>query len=100
MVSTFSCNPTYCDRLKTVTLSGNLDTDSGVLKAAASTSAGADTYLDLSPDAAGESTHIGAAIKAVKHRGFVRFMGGIMGRVSIPYDVVMYGNLEIRGRMV
>ncbi|KAL8834273.1 MAG: hypothetical protein Q9170_003818 [Blastenia crenularia] len=59
-----------------------------------------DAYLDLSPPAAAKSTHIESCLMAVKPYGKVSLMGGIRDHVRIPYFLVMFRSLQLRGRFM
>lgn len=88
----------YTGRLRIVQLTGDVSVDTQALITASGDPGGADAYLDLSPAAAAKSTHIAAAIGALRTRGRVSFMGGIYDTVEIPYIVVMYKSLRIQGK--
>ena len=75
-------------RIKTVTLSGDISEDAEALKRAASNADGADAYIDFSPAAAAKSSHIVAALSALRPFGKCALMGDIVGELSIPYELV------------
>src|SRR5215469_15632368 len=59
----------------------------------------ADVFIDFSPPAAGADdktpTHIATCIHALKRGGVVSLMGGIRGKVEIPYMEVLFKNLVV-----
>ncbi|KAI4184305.1 MAG: hypothetical protein L6R41_004836 [Letrouitia leprolyta] len=59
-----------------------------------------DAYLDMSPPAAANSTHIESCLMAVKPHGEVSLMGGIRGHVKIPYFLIMFRSIQFRGRFM
>lgn len=59
-----------------------------------------DAYLDISPPAAAKSTHIESCLLAVKPYGKVSLMGGITEHIQIPYLLVMFRSLQLRGRFM
>ncbi|KAG0646048.1 hypothetical protein D0Z07_7783 [Hyphodiscus hymeniophilus] len=87
-------------RLISVLLTGDEETDSAALKSATRSPKGADAYIDFSPPQAGKSTHIVAALGALRPKGNAVFMGGIPGRIEIPYSMLMFKNLTIQGRFM
>lgn len=87
-------------RLKTVTLTGDIDVDSAGLKAVTTNSKGADAYIDFSPPAAAGSSHITASLAALKPFGRCVFMGGIMGDISVSYSQILFKCLKIQGRFM
>lgn len=87
-------------RIKTVTLSGDVAKDTEGLKSAAGNQNGADAYIDFSPAAAADSTHIVAALSALRSFGKCALMGGIFGNVTIPYGLVMFKSLRLQGRFM
>lgn len=87
-------------RIKTVTLSGDAAKDTEELKSAAGNQNGADAYIDFSPAAAAGSSHIVAALSALRSFGKCALMGGILGNISIPYGLVMFKSLRLQGRFM
>ena len=87
-------------KIKTVVLTGDAAKDTENLKRLTRGGKGADAYIDFSPPAAAESTHIGAAIGALRREGRVVLMGGIGGAISIPYWHVMHNNIRVYGRFM
>ncbi|KAI4200381.1 MAG: hypothetical protein LQ346_002391 [Caloplaca aetnensis] len=59
-----------------------------------------DAYLDISPPAAARSTHFESCLMAVKLNGKVSLMGGVIEYIKIPYMVVMFRNIQLRGRFM
>lgn len=59
-----------------------------------------DAYLDFSPPAAAQSTHIVASLLALKPHGRACLMGGIQESVSLPYGLLMYRSLKLMGRFM
>jgi threonine dehydrogenase-like Zn-dependent dehydrogenase len=90
------------DRVSIVAIKGDADEDAKALRAATPQGAGADCFLDLSPPQASAtaSTHIQAALSALKSGGRAVLMGGVQGTVAIPYSDVMIRNLKISGRFM
>ena len=64
----------------------------------------ADVFIDFSPPAGGADgktpTHIATCIHALKRGGVVSLMGGIRGKVEIPYIEVLFKNLVVRGKFM
>ncbi|KFY15258.1 hypothetical protein V492_02120 [Pseudogymnoascus sp. VKM F-4246] len=86
-------------RIETVVLSGNVETDTKAMMAACGAS-GADVFIDFSPPVAKGSTHMAAAIGALRRGGRCCFMGGVMGSVEVDYSLIMWKNLRIQGRFM
>ncbi|KAL9130534.1 MAG: hypothetical protein Q9217_001302 [Psora testacea] len=72
-------------RIKTLALTGDQAKDTEAFFILSPNRAGADAYIDFSPPAAAKSTHITAAIGAVKSFGRVALMGGIKGNIELLY---------------
>jgi threonine dehydrogenase-like Zn-dependent dehydrogenase len=87
--------------LKTALLTSDIEKETAALAALAGR-AGADVYIDFSPPDAGEGAipHLVAGMGALRSRGTAVLMGGIRGMVSIPYGLVMFKNLNVRGRFM
>jgi D-arabinose 1-dehydrogenase-like Zn-dependent alcohol dehydrogenase len=89
--------------LKTAALTGDAEKDTAALLAIAG-APGADVYIDFSPPEAGEGgktpSYMLAAIGALRSHGTALLMGGIFGMVSIPYGLIMFKSLAIRGRFM
>ena len=84
-------------RFESVVLTGNLEIDSAALKSAAGSPKGADAYIDFSPPQAEGSTHIVAALCALRPKGKAVVMGGIAGNIEIPYSLLVFSGLSIQG---
>lgn len=81
-----------------VRLTGDVAKDTAALKEASGTPRGADGYLDWSPPQAASSNHIQACLAALRPGGSMVLMGGIPGKVEIPYFQIMLNGLRIQGR--
>ncbi|KAK7755989.1 hypothetical protein SLS62_001931 [Diatrype stigma] len=83
-------------RVETVILSGDVEEDAKAIQAFGP----ADAFIDISPTKASNAklTHITSALKSLRRHGRVSLMGGIAGDISIPYQLVMMNNIEIKGR--
>lgn len=57
-----------------------------------------DACFDISPPAAGNSTHLKSAILSLRQGGRVSLMGGVSGDVPIPHDVIMHRSLRLQGK--
>ena len=91
----------HTGRLETIILTGDVKTDTAAMIAASRNKGkGADAYLDFSPPAAAKSTHIAAAMAALRPFGRACFMGGISGKVDIDYLSLMLKSLRIQGRFM
>lgn len=88
-------------RLSTVVLTSDVATDTEAMIAASGNNGkGADAYIDFSPAGAKGSSHIQAAIAALRPKGRAVFMGGIVGGVEIDYSMVMMKSLRLQGRFM
>lgn len=56
-----------------------------------------DAYVDISPPAANESTHIRSCLMSLGWYGRASLMGNIMKDIPIPYALALYRSLTIRG---
>jgi threonine dehydrogenase-like Zn-dependent dehydrogenase len=81
-------------RVHPVQLKGDVEQDLASLKKFGTI----DAYIDISPFAANESTHVRSCIMAVKQYGRVSLMGVLMKDIAIPYVVAVMNNLTIRGQ--
>jgi threonine dehydrogenase-like Zn-dependent dehydrogenase len=81
------------DRVSTVQITG----DQGAETEALMKHGQIDAFFDISPPEAEKSTHIKAAILALRPKGRISLMGGIRGDIAIPHGVVMHKNLLIKG---
>jgi len=84
------------DRVKIVQLSGVVDTDAQALQQFGEV----DAYLDFSPAVAAKSTHILSCLMALRTKGRACFMGGIHETVAIPYGLLMFKSLQLRGKFM
>ena len=80
------------DRVETVRMTGNLDEEIAALAKIGK----ADAFLDISPPAAANSTHMKASILSLRHGGRVSLMGGIRSDVSLPYHFIMRNDITIK----
>jgi threonine dehydrogenase-like Zn-dependent dehydrogenase len=88
-------------RISTVLLTGDVSTDTkAMISASGNNGKGADAYIDFSPAAASKSTHIQAALAALRSKGRAVFMGGINGAVEIDYGLVMMKSLRVQGKFM
>lgn len=83
--------------LLTVPLTNDHEKDLAALKAT-SAPFPIDAYLDISPPAAANSTHMKSCIMALKHSGRVSLMGGLLDDVAFPHRHVMRFNIEMKGK--
>ena len=91
----------HTGRIETVTLTGNVETDTAAMISASHNGGkGADAFLDFSPAAAAKSTHIASGMAALRPFGRACFMGGIYGNVEINYIQLMLKSLRIQGRLM
>ena len=63
---------------------------------------GADIFLDFQPEVATAkaSSHLRAAVKALRICGRLIVMGGVEGEISLPYLGLLVRNVEVRGRFM
>ncbi|KAE8445412.1 hypothetical protein EG329_013425 [Mollisiaceae sp. DMI_Dod_QoI] len=87
-------------RLRTYIFTGNIETDTANLTKLANNGQGADAFIDFSPAAAAQSTHIQTCIAALRPKGKAVLMGGISGKIEIDYGAVMMRSLRIQGRFM
>ncbi|KAH8599015.1 hypothetical protein B0O99DRAFT_650228 [Bisporella sp. PMI_857] len=81
-------------RVDIVQLKGNVEEDLASIKKFGPV----DAYIDISPIAASDSTHVRSCIMAVKPYGRISLMGVILKDISIPYITACLNNLTIRGQ--
>lgn len=81
-------------------LSRYFEVDSAAMKTASGNLKGADAYIDFSLPQVGNSTHIAAALGALHPKGKAVLMGGIPGKIEIPYSMLVFKNLSIQGRFM
>jgi threonine dehydrogenase-like Zn-dependent dehydrogenase len=82
------------ERIVTVQLTGDVDTDTKALKRFGPV----DAFQDWCPPAAAKTTHIKACMLALRVGGRVSLMGGIHEDISISYAWIMHNCLTIKGR--
>ena len=82
------------ERILTVQLTGDVETDAKALKQFGTV----DAFQDWSPLIAAKTTHIKACMLALGVGGRVSLMGGIHEDISISYTWVMHQNLTIKGK--
>jgi NADPH:quinone reductase-like Zn-dependent oxidoreductase len=90
----------YGNRLACVQLIGNVLKDTQALKDASPGGKGFDAYIDFSPPQAAKSTHIKSSLLALKPNGRASLMGGITDDVSIPYSIMVFNSLQIKGKFM
>ncbi len=83
-------------RVKTVTLTNDVEAQTQALQDAAG--APIDVVFEISPAAAAQSTHIKAAILALKHSGRVSLMGGIPEDYPLPIRTIMRKDIMLKGK--
>ena len=88
----------FGDRVRTVKMAGNVDTEVAAIKAAAGGDGRVDAYLDITPRHASTSTHIKSGILAVGHGGRISLMGGLMDDYALPFWSIMHGDKTIKGK--
>lgn len=86
-------------RIETVVLTGDEEVDTRAM-VAANGGVELDAYIDFSPNGAAKSTHIAAALSALKFGGRAAFMGGIFGKIEISYIQLMMKCLRIQGKFM
>ncbi|KAF2817545.1 isopropanol dehydrogenase [Mytilinidion resinicola] len=94
--------PGAAERLVSVRLVSDVEEDAKALFAATG-GKGAKVYMDLSPPAAGRDgtpTHVTACLGALKRGGTALFMGGIQRGVEVPYGLMMFRNLTVKGKFM
>lgn len=82
------------DRVRTVQITGDQEAETAALL----NHGPIDAFFDISPPEAADTTHIKAAILALRSHARVALMGGIHGDVAIPHSKVMHGNILIKGK--
>jgi threonine dehydrogenase-like Zn-dependent dehydrogenase len=82
------------ERILTVQLTGDVETDGKALKQFGPV----DAFQDWCPPVAAKTTHIKACMLALRVGGRVSLMGGIREDISISYTWVMHNNLTIKGK--
>ncbi|KAH7177009.1 chaperonin 10-like protein [Dactylonectria macrodidyma] len=82
-------------RLSTVQITNNIENDTEALRSAAPR--GVDAFWDMSPPAAGDSTHFRSCLNVIKSGGRVSLMGSIVSGVSFGYMDILIRGLTIKG---
>jgi threonine dehydrogenase-like Zn-dependent dehydrogenase len=89
--------------LRTLKLTGDIEQDGTELQKLVGRK-GADVYIDFSPPQAGEGgktpAHMTICLNALKRGGICSLMGGVLGSIAIPYMIVMFKNLVVRGKFM
>lgn len=88
------------DRIRPVELTGNVDADIALVRAALppSSASGADAFIDVSPPDAGASPpHFTVALAALRPYGRAVLLGALPV-VSVPYMSLMFRSISIRGQ--
>lgn len=81
-------------RVDTIQMSGNAEDDEKALRSYG----GVDAYFDISPPQAASSSHFRSCILALKPRGRVSLMGGMMREQGLPCSVVVHNQIALRGK--
>jgi threonine dehydrogenase-like Zn-dependent dehydrogenase len=81
------------DRVAMVAMSGDVETDTKALLEHGH----ADVYFDMSSPAVTNTTYMQAAVMALRPHGRMSIMGGITGNVELPYLLIMFKSLTIKG---
>ncbi|KAL6809743.1 NAD(P)-binding protein [Trichoderma sp. SZMC 28015] len=87
------CNDTNNGKVVPVTLLEDLGADTAALQAHGPV----DVYFDISPNSAAKALYIKAGISALRRGGRVSFMGGIMNDIDLPYHMMMFKALTLKG---
>ncbi|KAH7325572.1 GroES-like protein [Stachybotrys elegans] len=80
-------------RVAVVPITGDVQADATALQAEGP----ADVYFDISPELGTKATHIKSVFIALRPRGRVSIMGGIVGDVEFPYAMMMFKALTVQG---
>ncbi|PGH14749.1 hypothetical protein AJ80_05793 [Polytolypa hystricis UAMH7299] len=81
-------------RVEIVQFQDNVEQDTAALKQFGPV----DTYIDISPGVASQSTHVRSCFNALEQNGRASLMGVITADIAIPYVSAMFKNLTIRGQ--
>lgn len=81
-------------RVDAIQMSGNAEDDEKALQSYG----GIDAYFDISPPQAASSTHFRSCIPALKPRGRVSLMGGMMREAGLPCSAVVHNQITLRGK--
>ena len=83
-------------RVQTVLITGDVDADAAALKQWGPV----DAYVDLSPPAASESTHIRSCFRALRKYGRACLMSVIPHDVAVPYALLTWNSLTVKGKFM
>lgn len=83
-------------RVQIVPITGVVDADTASLKQWGPV----DAYIDLSPPAASESTHLRSCFPALKKYGRACMMSIISHDVAVPYTLLTWNSLTIKGQFM
>jgi threonine dehydrogenase-like Zn-dependent dehydrogenase len=86
------------DRLRIVTMTGNVTYDAAVIKKTIPGGSGAEIYNDWTPGEISEPLYLAAALQAIKEGGRVVMSGGASGNVTFLYLTLLHKNLKIIGK--
>ncbi|KAK0723449.1 hypothetical protein B0T26DRAFT_675020 [Lasiosphaeria miniovina] len=81
-------------RVQVVQTTGDVEADAAALQRWGPV----DAFMDVSPHAAGQSTHIRSAVLSVRQYGRVCFEGIVPTDLPVPFSVAVMRNLTIRGQ--
>lgn len=84
------------ERVQIVPITGDVEADTAALKQWGPV----DAYLDMSPPAASESTHIRSCFPALRKYGRACLMSVIGHDVAVPYALLTWNSLTIRGQFM
>ena len=90
----------FTGRIKTVALTGDVVADSAALKVAYPGDQGVRAYIDWSPPAAAESTHMEACMNALDYGGRVALLGYMATKTRLPYSLMVPKKLSLHGRFM
>ncbi|KAF2714391.1 NAD(P)-binding protein [Pleomassaria siparia CBS 279.74] len=86
----------FPERVKTVKMTGDLESDAEALRKASNGCI--DAVYDIPPPMAAKSTHLKSCIMAIKHSGRISLMDGIYDDVPIPYHLVVHKDMKLQGK--
>lgn len=85
-------------RLLTLPISGDAETDTKTIKAAAGGSV--DVYFDASPANSATSSHIKGSMMSLRHGGRISLMGVLFGDVPVPLYYLTLKNITMKGTVM
>lgn len=87
-------------RVEVVALTGDVDKDTELIKAATPRGAGAEVFMDLSPPAATATATdlLKSAIRSLKVAGRLILMGGVGPEVTLPYGEILLRDIQVYGK--